>query len=914
MSTAEQSQAPLTAQKLRSRMPARLFRDLPIAARITALTAAGLISLVISSIILTQALYSSAARTAETKALFDRSATASAAHVAFGELRYWLTDLSVSLLMNSQRNAATARQRLVGHLDRLAQSSPDAVASIRAEIESYVDTAMRAADAYTEDNRIIGNALLAEARTHSSRVDGALDALVAQVSAQAEASRNAVVGRTQKTAAAAAVLVVAVALIGALLTFLVLRSIVGPLRRLNRSIDALTAGNYGVEIADEGGDELGAMARTLRLFQKNSVEKQRLEAEAERHRETISAAVETISEGFVLFDADDRILLANSNYCEIFGIPDDTKLRGMTYAQLLRQRALDERVELGGRSPDDWIAENLRLHNQPGAVIREVRFGTKWIRLSSRKIPGGGTVGVYTDITELKDRQVELERAMVKAEAASQAKSQFVASMSHELRTPLNAIIGYSEMLIEEADGSQDPEAIRVLEKIAGAGRHLLSLINDVLDLSKIEANRMEIFPENFDVAELLRDVEATIRPLMARNGNEFVQEWGDQLGTMFSDHTKLRQNLFNLLSNATKFTDRGRVTLSVRRETRDDGDWLVFRVSDTGIGMTPEQQGRLFEAFSQADPSTTRNYGGTGLGLNITRSFCRLIGGTVSVESELGKGSTFTMEVPALCGKVPDEAAAVALPPSSVRPVLIIDDEPAARNIIAQALAEAGLTSIEAGSGAEGIELARINRPAAIILDIIMPHQDGWSVLRALKSDRELSEIPVILATILADRELGLSLGAVDYIPKPIDAERLVRAIEACGGSNRHVLIIDDDQPSREFMRRILTKKGWQVHEAGDGRQGLEQMKRSSPRLVLLDLLMPEMDGFQTLTEMQSLPELRKIPVVIVTSKDLSATEMNWLRDRAAAVVTKGAGSRAQLVRALERQIARSDVAQVDS
>ncbi|MCC2690807.1 MAG: hypothetical protein K0S21_3610, partial [Rhizobiaceae bacterium] len=285
-----------------------------------------------------------------------------------------------------------------------------------------------------------------------------------------------------------------------------------------------------------------------------------------------------------------------------------------------------------------------------------------------------------------------------------------------------------------------------------------------------------------------------------------------------------------------------------------------------------------------------------------------------VSVESELGKGSTFTMEVPALCGKVPDEAAAVALPPSSVRPVLIIDDEPAARNIIAQALAEAGLTSIEAGSGAEGIELARINRPAAIILDIIMPHQDGWSVLRALKSDRELSEIPVILATILADRELGLSLGAVDYIPKPIDAERLVRAIEACGGSNRHVLIIDDDQSSREFMRRILTKKGWQVHEAGDGRQGLEQMKRSSPRLVLLDLLMPEMDGFQTLTEMQSLPELRKIPVVIVTSKDLSATEMNWLRDRAAAVVTKGAGSRAQLVRALERQIARSDVAQVDS
>ncbi len=619
MSTAEQAQATMSPPKPRSRSLPRLLRDLPIAVRITALTAAGLISLVISSILLTQALYGSAARMAQTKALFDQAATASAAHAAFGELRYWLTDLSVSLLMNSQRNGAAARERLVGHLDRLAQSSPGAVTSIRAEIDAYVDTAMKAADAYTEDNRIIGNALLAEARTHSTRVDQALNDLVAQVSAEAEAARNEVVNRTRGTATAAAVLVLALALVGALLTFLVLRSIVGPLRRLNRSIAALTSGNLDVEIPEEGGDELGAMARTLRLFQKNSVEKQRLETETERHRQTISAAVEAISEGFVLFDADDRILLANSKYCEIFGIKDDTRLRGMTYAELLRQRASDERVELGGRSADDWIAENLRLHAQPEAVIREMRFGNKWVRSSSHQIPGGGIVGIYSDITQLKERQVELEQAMTRAEAANEAKSRFVASMSHELRTPLNAIIGYSEMLTEEADGAGDAELVRVLEKIAGAGRHLLSLINDILDLSKIEANKMEVFPENFDVADLLADVEATIRPLMARNRNEFIQDWGDQLGTMYSDHTKLRQNLFNLLSNATKFTDRGRVTLSVRRETRDTGDWLVFRVSDTGIGMTPEQQGRLFEAFSQADPSTTRNYGGTGLGLAVT-------------------------------------------------------------------------------------------------------------------------------------------------------------------------------------------------------------------------------------------------------------------------------------------------------
>jgi CheY-like chemotaxis protein/anti-sigma regulatory factor (Ser/Thr protein kinase) len=392
----------------------------------------------------------------------------------------------------------------------------------------------------------------------------------------------------------------------------------------------------------------------------------------------------------------------------------------------------------------------------------------------------------------------------------------------------------------------------------------------------------------------------------MSKNRNSFVADLDGELGSMHSDQTKLRQNLFNLLSNAAKFTEAGRVTLTVRRHRRPDGDWLVFKVSDTGIGMTPQQQERLFNAFTQADASTTRTYGGTGLGLSITRSFCRMIGGRVSVESEFGRGSTFTMEIPAKCEESAQERQPTEpLPPVSAdKTVLIIDDEAAAREVIAKALAEAGLASIEAASGAEGLAAARTHRPAAIILDIIMPHQDGWSVLRALKNDPELCEIPVILATILADRELGLSLGAVEYLTKPIDIDRLVRTIEACGDGTRDVLIIDDDEASRDFLRRILVKKNWQVHEASDGRRGLELMKALSPRLVLLDLLMPEMDGFETLNEMQQIPELQNIPVVVVTSKDLSAKELKWLRDRAVAVVTKGANSRSQLVEALERQI----------
>ncbi len=905
MSALEQSPHRVEAVSAPAKPLARRFANLPISARIAALTAAGLISLIVSSIFLTQALYRSANRTAETKAFFDVASTAAAAHVTFGELRYWLTDLSVSLLMNSQRNAEQARERLLAHLDRLSKLSPDAVREIRVEIDAYVKTALEAADSYTQDNRIIGNTLLAEARTHSANVDAALNKLVERASAEAEAARNEVVTETQKTATTAAVLVAVVVLIGSLLTILVLRSIVGPLRRLNRVIGNLTEGRYDVEIQTEGGDELGAMARTLRLFRASAIEKQRLEDEAERQRRTIAAALEAISDGFVLFDSEDKVLLANSKYCEIFPDNERATLPGQSLQDILKRRLASGRVDLEGASPEEWIAKRLRIQKDPGGFVHEGRFGERWVRVSKRKTPDGGTVAVYTDITELKQREVELERAKSHAESANEAKSSFLASMSHELRTPLNAIIGYSEMLIEDANDRQMNEFVPDVEKIAGAGRHLLALINDILDLSKIEANKMANFLETFDVADLLRDVQATVAPLMAKNRNRLVLDLAGDLGKMHSDQTKLRQNLFNLLSNAAKFTEGGRVTLAIRRDRRPDGDWLIFIVSDTGIGMTPEQQERLFDAFTQADASTTRNYGGTGLGLSITRSFCRMIGGVVSVKSEFGKGSTFTMEIPAECKEEPAEqqpAEPLSRPPDKA--VLIIDDEPAARTLIARALAEAGLASIEAASGEEGIAAARAHRPAAIVLDIIMPHQDGWSVLRSLKSDKELCEIPVILATILADRELGLSLGAVEYLTKPIDTRKLIRTIEACGGGNRDVLVIDDDQASRDFLRRILIKKDWRVHEASDGLRGIKLMKRLLPRLVLLDLLMPEMDGFQTLNEMQQVPELQNIPVVVVTSKDLSADELKWLRERAVAVVTKGANSRSQLVEALERQI----------
>ena len=456
MTAAEQAPRRMTPASAPAKSLASRFASLPISARIAALTAAGLISLILSSIFLTQALYRSADRTAETKALFDLAGTAAAAHVTFGELRYWLTDLSVSLLMNSERNAKAARDRLIVHMDHLSKSSPEAVREIRSEVDAYVKTALEAVDSYTQDNRIIGNALLAEARTHSTNVDAALNKLVADASAKAEAARDEAVRQTQETAKASAILVAVVVLIGTLLTILVLRSIIGPLRRLNRVIGELTEGRYDVEIPAESGDELGAMARTLRLFRTSAIERQRLEEEAERQRRTIATAFETISDGFVLFDSEDRILLANSKYCEIFSDQERGELIGQSFEDILKRRLASGQVDLEGERPEDWMAESLRVHRDPAGFVREWRYGERWVRVSKRRTPDGGTVAVYTDITELKLRQAELERAKSNAESANEAKSRFLASMSHELRTPLNAIIGYSEMLIEEAADQQE--------------------------------------------------------------------------------------------------------------------------------------------------------------------------------------------------------------------------------------------------------------------------------------------------------------------------------------------------------------------------------------------------------------------------------------------------------------------------
>jgi signal transduction histidine kinase/DNA-binding response OmpR family regulator len=523
------------------------------------------------------------------------------------------------------------------------------------------------------------------------------------------------------------------------------------------------------------------------------------------------------------------------------------------------------------------------------ARLSEIASGdfTQRVKVGNRDELGALAANVNRTSEQLGDLYRQLEMA-------SEHKSAFLASMSHELRTPLNAIIGYSEMLHETALDEGQEEFLTDLAKIRDAGRHLLGLINDILDLSKIEAGKMELYFEEVDLAGLVDEVRAIVEPLAAANGNGLDIVCPTKLGTLHTDRTKLKQSLLNLLSNAGKFTHDGRIKLEVAPAAGE----IAFIVSDTGIGMTEEQQRRLFQAFSQADASTTRRYGGTGLGLAITKHFCELLGGTIAVESASGEGSTFTITLPDR-GRVAPSAPVLPAGAEDAPLVMIVDDDPNARDLLAATVRREGYRVIEATDGESALTLARAWHPDVVTLDVLMPRMDGWAVLTAFKSDPALAGIPVIIVTVLADRGIAVSLGAAEFLTKPIDRARLAATIRQHVYGSGIVLVVDDEEESRSLARRHLDRLGWEVAEAEDGAGALSWLSQSPrPAMILLDLLMPGMNGFAFLEEIAKRAEWRNIPIVILTAMPLGAAERDLLAGRTREVIAKGADDLAQALR----------------
>ena len=491
----------------------------------------------------------------------------------------------------------------------------------------------------------------------------------------------------------------------------------------------------------------------------------------------------------------------------------------------------------------------------------------------------------------IEARTEELEVARNEADEANLAKSRFFANMSHELRTPLTAIIGYGEMIAEDCEDLGYDDLLPDVKKITTSGKYLLELINSVLDLQKIEAGKMELYMTSFSIEAMLVALRDINTPLAEKNANQFLIEYENGLGTMFQDETKVSQCLTNFLSNAFKFTNEGTVTLAIEPFDENGADMIRFNVQDTGVGMTPEQLTTVFEEYQQGERSTRAETAqrGTGLGLSLTKSYAELMGGRVEAESEKGVGSTFGFIIPR---EFSNEDTGKTLDPivrnlDDQSIVVLIDDDPVMHDVVKRTLSKSGVTMVGATNGERGLEIVRESKPKLILLDVYMSGRDGWSILREVKSDPDLKDIPVVMVTQLSEERFAKSLGADGYFTKPIDRKRFVEEIArilSAASRSEQVLVIDDDENTRTLLSRILAEEGWQSIVANDGIDGLEKInelgaKDEKPSLIVLDIDMPRMDGFEFLeVYSRDIPVERRSPVLIFSGKDLSTMQRDLL------------------------------------
>lgn len=565
---------------------------------------------------------------------------------------------------------------------------------------------------------------------------------------------------------------------------------------------------------------------------------------------------------------------------------------------------------LGAMSPFDELKKDIISNSVPqvGVAMTNARNNEAALKLSR----------------EIAVKNEELNRKNSELEKAYRVKSDFLASMSHELRTPLNSIIGFSSVLLGPTGDPLTPDQRMALEKVLKNGKHLLQLINDILDFSKLEAGRMTVNVESDDVSNIISSTITTIEMLVKQKGLELKQEIESGLPVLNTDILKVKQIIVNLLSNAVKFTEHGGIVLSVKREPKG---MISFAVKDSGIGIEEKNLPVVFQEFQQIDSSHSRKYKGTGLGLPISRRLARMLGGDLVVESTFGKGSLFTLTIPivysvdAVKEPMPPsptpppprprdtkptplaQAVARTIGPDSGTRILCIDDDPDATEILRSYLVPDGYNVTVAFSGDEGIKIARTMKPALITLDIMMPQKDGWQVLRELKRDPATKDIPVIIHSMIDNKPLAMSLGAIDVMPKPVDSRQLLQRVQqAVQSDDQFVLVVDDNRDYTQAMKEMLELEGFRVRVANSGEDALEELKNAIPAVIFLDVVMPGMDGFQVVRRLQANDSWRKIPVVILSGKELTDRERDMLQSSIKEVMNKEDFSKEAIASTIKR------------